>query len=59
MHVCVRAQVCVCVCARALTQVFDSFVFSYMPSVKGDGSVNSVPESASNGLVEQCVGFRV
>ena len=46
-----------CVCARA--QVFDYFVFSYMPSVKGDGSVNSVPESASNGLVAQCVGFRV
>ena len=54
---CARAQVFVC--ARALTHVFDSFVFSYMPSVKGDGSVNSVPESASNGLVEQCVGFRV
>ena len=50
---------CVCVCARARAQVFDSYVFSYMPSVKGDGSVNSVPESASNGLVAQCVGFRV
>jgi hypothetical protein len=26
-----------------------------MPSIKPDGSVNSVPQSDSNGLVAQCV----